>query len=208
MKGTATPTRIYFPDYLTDSTRRRAVKVGRRLGGGTGLIPRFLVATNHEPLAWITLPLGPGPLYSREANDQAHAAAAALLTDAPAWCALQRGVQGNRHLNVLTLKAAVPPRRDLPWGTHVQDVTELVGLVRYLSGPPDACANRGNKDPKTGIYSVTTPEQHAVALEEYIAARALGRLPRMQWTMNVPLLKITRQQLEELEHGGLAQAAD
>jgi hypothetical protein len=202
-----TDLQIYLPDYLADSTIRRRVKVSRRLGGGVGLIPRLIVATNHAPLSWVTLHLGRGPLYTRETKDRARTATAALVGASPAWCALQRGVEGGLHTNILIPTAAVPRWRDLPTGAYVQDVTDLVGLFHYLGGPPDARCNSSNQDPRTGIHHRTTPEQHKAALEEHAVAKAQGCLPRMQWTHNLPRMKVPALILEQLQ-AGLDQAAD
>jgi hypothetical protein len=205
-EGVTNP-RIYLPDYLTDSTNRRRVKLHRRLGDGAGLIPRFIVATDHAPLSWVTLPLGHGPLYARETKDRAFATTAALVGASPAWCALHRGVEGGLHPNILIPTAAVPRRRDLPTGAHVVDVTDLVGLFHYLGGPPDARCNYKNKDPRTGIHHRTTAEQHAAAQEEYVAAKAQGRLHRMQWSHNLPRMKVLALILEQLQ-AELDQVAD
>ncbi len=178
--GVATAPTLYLPDYLHDTTSRRAVKMTRRIGGGAGLIPRLLIATRHAPLSWVIVPLGRGSLYAHATNAHVRALTGELVGSTPAWCALQRGVEGGLHVNILLPAAAVSSRRSLPKGTYVKDGIDLVGVMRYLSGPPDARSNRSNKEPRTGIHRRTSPEQLAAAREEYGAACRPGRLPRMQ----------------------------
>lgn len=201
----ATPTshtNTYLPDYLTDSTYKRGVKVGRRIGYGAGLIPRILAATGHNP-AWLILQNGRGPLYDHQFNADARAYVLEVIGATPAWCVLQRGVEGGRHTNVILPADAVPPRHELPRGAHVQDITDLVKLTGYLSGPPDARSNRKVKDYRTGLYHHPTDEMRLAALTEYQEAKQRGRLPRMQWTHCLPRLKPDAPALVEF-----ADAAD
>lgn len=168
---------LYLPDYLTDSSYRRSVKVRRRLGYGAGLIPRLLVAAEYD-LTWLILKNGRGKLYSHEFGAEARAHVLDVIGETAAWCALQKGTEGGRHTNVLMPTAALPPRRDLPKGAHVKAVPDVVGLVHYLSGPPNSGTNYRLKDAQTGLYHSPTEE-----------AKKLGRLPRMQWTQFLPRLK-------------------
>ncbi len=179
---------LYMPDYLTDSTNRRNVKVGRRLGYGAGLIPRLLVAAEHD-LTWLILQNGRGPLYTHEFGAEARAHVFEVIDEAAAWCAAQRGTAGGRHTNIIMPAASLPPRCKLPRGAHVEPVRDLVGLVRYLSGPPDAGTNYCVKDAKTGLHHPPTEEMRLAALAEYTEAKKRGRLPRMQWTQFLPRLK-------------------
>lgn len=207
-KGATTPDRSsnttpdYLPDYLLDSTSRRNVKVGRRLGYGNGLIPRLLAATGHD-LTWLILQNGRGPLYDKGFNVQARAHVREVIGKVPAWCVLQRGVEGGRHTNVILPADAVPPRRQLPRGAYMQDVTDLVGLTRYLSGPPDARTNYRLQDYRTGLHLPPADELRLAALAEHQEAKQRGRLPRMQWTQCLPLLKPDSAVLMDLP-----QAAD
>lgn len=191
MPAVSASSRDFYPDYVTDTTSKRSRKVSQRTGGGGGLIPRLVSATGHESLVWVILRLGKDQdLYARATAEKARKAGKAVTGQNPCWNALQQGVNGGLHLNIIMAKAHVPPRRELPHGAHVQDVTDLLGLVHYLSGPPDARAGV-QTDPVTRRKTRPTAAQLVAATAAYRAARARGRLPDMQWTSCLPRLKAT-----------------
>ena len=194
MWSEAGPGRPWLPDALVDTTRRRKLTAGRRLGGGLGLLPRLLVAADHA-LAWSVVPLGwvPGlDLYSQATAAQARQVARAVLGKTPAWVTLERGKEGGLHLNILhpaAARLAWPPktwRRVLPSG-------DALKVLTYLSKPADAraCSSR---HPVTGYRSRPTPADLAEALVDYTTARQAAheggrRLPMLAWTVNLPRLR-------------------
>ncbi len=187
--GAANP-RHFIPDALQDSNRIRNTRAARRLNYGTGLIPRLLIAGKHA-LQHIVLPLGYGTaadLYSRATGDRARAAVLALVGSTPSWACLELGLGGKLHAHVITPADALLM---LLTDAHRKAIDSLLGLMRYLSKPADARACM-RLDRRTGICSAPDPDQLHEAINDHLTARARGRMERLSWTANLPLLKPDR----------------
>jgi hypothetical protein len=182
-----TDLQTFTPDALQDSTRIRNTRAYRSLNYGGGLLPRLLVAADHE-LQHIVVQLGPGTaadLYSRTTGDRARAVALAVIGTAPARIRLELGTGGKLHLHIVTASSAALL---MPAGSHRKPVDTPLKLMGYLSKPADARACM-RRDPRTGITSPPDPDQLREATSDYMTARARGRLPRLSWTANLARLK-------------------
>lgn len=177
-------THQWTPDALYDTTGRRTRAAHKRLGFGSGLLPRLLVACGHE-LALVTVPLGYGPpdaLYTLETAETARRTVKAMLgRKTPYWAKLERGRRGLLHVHVMT---SLRRGRALPAGTRRKTVTKPLGLVEYLSKPSDAraCKQKG----KGRRWYPPDPASLEGAIETYEAARSRGRLPRLSWSNSLP----------------------
>lgn len=182
-----TDSQTFTPDALQDSSGIRNTRAKRRLNFGGGLIPRLLIAGQHD-LQHVVLQLGLGTaadLYSPATNARARAAVLALVGPAPTWACLELGLGGKLHAHVVTsADAPLLPFTD----TYRKPADTPLGLMRYLSKPADARACM-RRDPRTGIKSDPDPDQLREAISDYLTARARGRMPRMSWTANLPRLK-------------------
>lgn len=184
---TPQPVQIFTPDALKDSTRERAKRAAKRLKFGGGLLPRLLVAGGHE-LQHVVVPLGsstPLELYTPAINAHARATVLAVVGTAPAWACLERGLEGDLHIHILTAKEA---GLLLPRGSHRKPVDTPLKIMRYLSKPADARACQ-RRDKVTGYRYDPDPDELRAAIADYEQARTRGRLPRLSWTANLPRLK-------------------
>lgn len=159
----------YYPDDLTDSTRKRKRKTAKRVGDSE-VLQKFL-AGNKE-LLHVVLPFGVLNMYSRTDVEQVKAQISKLFDGCAYLWKIEQGLNNGLHAHIII---PAQHRNRIPAGIFTQAVTDAVGLLEYWAKPNDARACRTVKDWLTGQRATPTREQRFESLVDYLSAREAAR---------------------------------